>query len=180
MIKLVFHKNKKLSPPSKDPITKIDKALLSKNNVVKSRCNESLHLKFSPDQSTTELNNNLINSIKYTAIENIPEKIKTKRKLPWSNDKQLLEYINEKKKSENQFKIKTLAKQIKDRLRFLENQYYLNKCKSLSILRETREVEKDFKKAKEIATGSVFKTIHSNVCLSSPKSHTTFHRSFQF
>ena len=68
--------------------------------------------------------------------------------------------IQEKRKTLSPIIVKELSKKIKKRLNFLENEYYIKECtcRTLSIVHvhEAREVENEFKLAKEIAVGIYF------------------------
>lgn len=157
MIKLMFKK----PPPkiSSNPINRLDKSAFRDDDVIDKFAN-AVELEISDQDSTSDLSMKLVESLKKAALATLPTKAKSVKKVPWADDKELQDLFEAKRSTNNKSKVKALAKSIKIRLRRLENEFYMKECGKLILLKESRQVEKEFKQAKEIATGSAFKSVN--------------------
>ena len=160
MIKRIFN-DKNHHKPITNPIKSLEKSALQ-NQDTRTKFIKNIMFEYDKEQSPAELNKKLIESLINAAIISLPEKVSNSKKIPWSNDCELLYLIEKKRKTNCRLEIKNLSKLIKKRIRLLENQFYQKECSKLNILRETREVEKEYKLAKDIACGQIFKDIRSN------------------
>ena len=160
MIKRIFN-DKNHHKPTINPIKSIEKSALQ-NQDTRSKFVKNIMLEYDKEQSPEELNKKLTESLINAAVISLPEKVSNSKKTPWSNDCDLLNLIEKKRKTNCRSEIKKLSKLIKKIIRLLENQFYQMECRKLNSLRETRELEKEYKLAKDIACGHIFKDIRSN------------------
>ena len=175
-----FKVKNKQQVPKADPIMKLNKEAVKNPQILDNFIKELATTDINTENSLATLNHDLVGTIKKAALNTIPTiPKKSKVEAPWTDDDELQGYFRERKvKIINKEKINPINKKIKARLRFLENNYYYQQAMEINVLHEQRQVEKEFKKVKEVAAHSMFKPITSAVSCSVPKLKAHFQQHF--
>lgn len=175
-----FNRPKKLFNKDKPKCNPIKKLELNKLKDAETQANfcDNIKLPDPKNLTPTEITQNLISSLTDSVLETLPQKPKLKTKF-WSDDQLLQDLLYKKRHARNPLLKKKAAKSIKKHLLYLQNKIFKSQAEEISLLRETRQVEKEFQQIKNAAENTIFKRVKlDNNCQSQKlvqfaKSHLT-------
>lgn len=156
------HHNNKL-PRKSNPINLLEIPQLTRDIEIQKRYAESIKFNIHENMTTSELSSEMIRALSEAAIKSIPQKSKSKSILPWDSDP-ILQFLYASKRTVDSLQLKEVNKKIKKRFKYLQNQYHKEEANKLSDLQQSRQVEKEYKKIKEIAENNPFKKIKTKGC----------------
>ena len=167
--------------PKADPIMKLNLDAL-RNETIRQNFIEKLQQPTPqpPAENLSKKNSQFLETIKSAALKTIPPKPKSlKTEAPWLDNEVLVGLFEERKsKLLSKEKLNKINKKIKRLLIELENKHYWEKAMEINALHEQRQVEKEFKKVKEMANHSMFKPISTDVGCPLPKLRGHFQNHF--
>ena len=169
-------------PPKADPIMKLNLDAL-KVETIRHNFIQNLQRPTTKNPQTddlSKLNKQLLETLKTAALDSVPPKPKkVKAEAPWLENAALVSLFEERKsKLLSKQKLTEINKKIKRLLIKLENDYYWEKANEINVLHEQRQVEKEFKKVKEMANHSMFKPLTATVGCPLPKLRGHFQQHF--
>ena len=142
-IKEIFHKNKYVASP--------DIKFLRRDENLAKRYSEALDLSLENTSSIgniDDLNEEIISSILSTSESIIPKRMKATDKKPWVDDK-FLQLIECRNNTKNKVERLQLNKDIKKHRDKIKNQYYGKKAAAINTASESRDVEEEFRLARD-------------------------------
>ena len=104
-----------------------------------------------PNPTTDEINEIITNAIHKSSEMTIPTQTREKEHKPWVNNT-FLELVNARNQSKSKLEQEQLNKKVKSYRDKLKNEYYQRKASEINMESELRDVEKEFRIAKDYDT----------------------------
>ena len=145
---------------------------LAKRQELTEKIEEHLESVQLEDTNVDNLNKDIVEAVRTSADEVCPLEVALQKNEPWEDDA-LQELNSELKRCQNRKTVKLLQKKIKDRRKWLKNEYFKNLADGINTVAEARQVDKEFALAKKY---SALKTgVQSTISKGKLKSHFEQH-----